>query len=325
MMENFDRQLEIGKEERWSDVIYRYLPSIQILKMQHAQYLLRRPICENRRGILAVWGNFCADWFPLFGRVEQTYVVVGALQDSSYRALKSQVNLRERPGLCVVSTVKDAEWWGPPQTERRLGYDALMGYIARYAREKQIPVAVALTVDRYVSEGENQPEIERQYFMDRFGPDVFFPNPWKQFGGLLGDDVNDEISHGNKERYSSYVLSDISTITIGATGSVLWESFGRGNRVLSVNLTDNPAYDFPIPGPWAMRRPSYDAFAARCTELISMPIEQYRFMSADARKYLMFYDPDDPPEERLRRYVEALLRSGDANLALFRLDQGRAK
>lgn len=323
MMENYDKRLQTNAEERWSDVIGRHLPNVQIVKVQHAQYIQRQPISENRRGILAVWGQFCADWFPQFGRVERTYVVVGALQDSRYRSLIRNVKLRERPGICVVSTVKDTVWWGPPRTERRLGYDALMEYIARYAEETQLPVAVALTVDRTTTNGENQVELERRYFTDRFGPKVFFPDPNKRFGGLIEDSEFDIVEQSNKERFSSYVLTDISTLTVGAASSTLWEAFGRGNRVLSVNLTDNPALDFPIPGRWAMRQPTYEDFAERCTELIAMPIEQYQSLSAEARKYLMFYEESDPPEERLRRFIGDLITSGDPETSSSGFDGGK--
>ena len=325
MMENYDKRLGTTPKLRWSDVLYRYLPGICVVKVQHGQDLQRRPMPANRKGVLAVWGQFSAEWFPKFGRVEQTYVITGALSDSRYRALVRNVRLRKHPGLCVVSTVKDEEWWGPPRTERRLGYEALMDFIARYRCGSQIPVAIALTVDRFVSGGVDQSELERQYFTDRFGTDIFFPDPSLRFGGLAVDEAEDELENNSKERYSSYALTDASTLSVGATGSTLWEAFGRGNRVLAVNLTDNPAFDFPVPGPWSMRQPSFEDFAARCSELISMPIEQYQALSAEARSYLMYYDSCDLPEERLRRYVEAVLQTGDPDKSNALLNHGRIR
>jgi hypothetical protein len=181
-------------------------------------------------------------------------------------------------------------------------------------------VSVALTVDRSIQNGEDQARLEREYFVARFGNECFFPDTSRSFGGLVTNEENDAFAESNKMRFSSYVLSDACELTIGATGSTLWESFGRGNRLLAVNLTDDPAFDFPIPGPWAMRQPSYESFSARCDELRNMSEEEYLRLSATARRDLIYHDEGDRPAARLLRLVRLLLQSKSVKTAIEALD-----
>lgn len=319
MMENYDKLVDSAKSLRWSDYFRQFL-SVHLVKVQHGQDLRRSIASKPRYGILAVWGTSSARTFPSFGRSEEHFVVTGPLQDARYRELRPRLEVPKRNGLCIVSTVKDTEWWGPPVTVRRRGYDALMSYVARYASDSRLPISVALTVDRTVQNGEDQAELEKSYFITRFGSECFFPDFLRSFGGLVTNKGDDAIAESNKLRFSSYVLSDACELTIGATGSTLWESFGRGNRVLAVNLTDDPAFDFPIPGPWAMRQPSYAAFSARCDELRSMPDDEYSELSVAARNDVIHFDERDRPDVRLRRLVRLLLESKSAETAIAALD-----
>ncbi len=319
MMENTDKLASVAKGLRWSDYFRQFL-SVQMVKVQHGQDLRRSGVAKTRYGILAVWGASTARTFPSFGRSEEYFVVTGPLQDARYRELRSRLKTPKRRGLCIVSTVKDTEWWGPPVTVRRRGYDALMSYVARYSSDSGLPVSVALTVDRSIQNGEDQAKLERDYFVTRFGNECFFPDTSRSFGGLVTDEEIDTFAQSNKMRFSSYVLTDACELTIGATGSTLWESFGRGNRVLAVNLTDDPAFDFPIAGPWAMRQPSYESFSARCDELRNMSEEEYLRLSATARRDLIHYDECDRPAARLLRLVRLLLESKSAKTAIEALD-----
>lgn len=323
MMENYDKLANPAKSLRWSDYFRQFL-SVQMVKVQHGQDLRRSGVAKTRYGILAVWGASTARTFPSFGRSEEYFVVTGPLQDAHYREIRPRLGIRKRSGLCIVSTVKDTEWWGPPVTVRRRGYDALMSYVARYSSDSGLPVSVALTVDRTIQNGEDQAKLERDYFVTRFGNECYFPDASRSFGGLVTNEENDAFAESNKMRFSSYVLSDACELTIGATGSTLWESFGRGNRVLAVNLTDDPAFDFPIAGPWAMRQPSYESFSARCDELRNMSEDEYLRLSATARRDLIHFDECDRPAARLLRLVRLLLESKSAKTAIEALDTIRS-
>lgn len=306
-MENYDKILEQPLGLRWSSLIRRYLPHIHFVKVQHGQDLRRNPVGAKTGEVLAVWGQFSADWFPTFGRTESHFVVTGALQDSRYRSLVASASIHEKWDYCIVSTVKSQEWWGPVLTTRRSGYEKLMSFVA--ASTGQSTLAIALTVDRFTIDGENQAQLEREYFLNHFGDRCHFPEVEETFGGVFKTEHTLTSPTSHKERFSSYALTDASRVTIGATGSVLWEAFGRGNRILAVNLTDDPAYDFPIPGPWSMRQPSIDQFAERLQWITDLSDDQYFTMSNDAARYLMHYEEEDPPEMRLQRLVASLLEN----------------
>lgn len=306
-MENFDMGPLNQEGLRWSMVFRQHLPGLQLLKIQHGFELRRRPVSEVRFGSLAVWGQYSADWFPRFGRDESNYFVVGALKDSRYRALRTSIKIPSLEAICLISTVKSDEWWGPPTTVRRRGYDALVDYVARFVASEQMQLAVALTIDRTSNDGENQSDLERNYFFERFGAEIIFPDVSKRFGGLLSDEDESDVLGSQNERYSTYVLSDSCRLTIGAASSSLWEAFGRGNRVLAVNLTSEASLDFAIPGIWFLKEPTYEQFANRCRQILSMTDAEYDALSANAREYLMHYNPDDTPEEKIRSLLSKML------------------
>lgn len=318
-MENYDKVIDQGSGLRWSSLIRRHLPQIHFVKVQHGQDLRRNPIGAKTGEVLAVWGQFSADWFPAFGRTESEFVVTGALQDSRYRSLVADKVISKAWDVCIVSTVKSEEWWGPVVTERRRGYEKLMSFIA--TSTGQSPLAIALTVDRFTIDGENQADLEREYFVNRFGQRCHFPQVEETFGGVFKTEWTPKNPINHKERFSSYAITDASRVTIGATGSVLWEAFARGNRILAVNLTDNPAYDFPIPGPWSMRQPTMSQFAERLQWMMDLSEDQYLTISRTAAQYLMQYDVNDPPELRLQRLVSSLLKNDSPAIAKIKAEQ----
>ena len=313
LMENYDKKFQSKAEETtWMRLVESYLVDIQVVKVQHGQELRRQVVPEKKFGTLAVWGQYSADSFPAFGRSEAHYVVTGPLQDSRYRQLRGNSVPQKIWDICIISTVKSEEWWGPAVSQRRKGYDLLMKYLVDLVDELGLSVAIATTVDRFTIDGENQAELERRYFEDRFGSRCFFPDSSETFGGLMPDLlVEREKVAGVKERYATYALSDSSGVTIGATGSSLWESFGRGNKILAVNLSPNSALNFPISGPWALGEATYEEFRRAYCDLASMEEGEFERISRGARNHLIYYDDRDRPENRLNRLVRALLNHGD--------------
>ncbi len=307
MMENFDIGPLNRDGLRWSRVFRHHLPNVQLLKIQHGLELRRLPHPTSHYGTLAVWGQYSADWYPSFGRDESSFVVVGSLKDSRYRTLRRETPLAGLDAICIVSTVKSDEWWGPARTVRRLGYDALMEYVAKFATDEGQAIAVALTIDRDDNCDSGESDLERNYFTSRLGQDVFFPDVSKRLGGLAEERNDDEGQGSNADRFSTYALTDSCKLTIGAASSVLWEAFGRGNRILAVNLTDDDSLDFGLPGPWFLKQPSFEQFSARCRELMAMTDEEYRDLSEKARQYLMYFNPEDLPEARILQLVRSML------------------
>jgi len=288
------------------DEVSSQLPALPILSIQHGQELRRFSDNRPKKNVtLLCWGDWTSRNFPKFGRNERAFLPVGPLIDGLYRELRPATLSKDVP-ICFVSTVKGREWWGLEVGERRRGFETLAGYLARYARERKLIVNIALTIDRD-QYGIGDADAERKWFADRFGNACEFTEP-----SVMSGDPRIELDGGRqpryvKERYATYVLCDRAVITLGMTSSVLWESFGRGNKVLAVNHTENSTFDFPIPGMWSMRNPTFEEFSERLDALISMSDVEWHRHSSDARRDLITYDPNSPPHILINRTIKSFV------------------
>jgi hypothetical protein len=305
-MDNFDLNQHTAGGETLFEELGRLLPAVSILSIQHGQELRRfsagRP---KKRVTLLCWGSWVADRYPQFGRNEQSYVPVGPLVDGLYRAIRPKHIIKD-VDLCFVSTVKGPEWWGSVIGERQSGFEILASYLRRYSNRHSLIPHIALTIDRDQN-GEDEYPHERQWFLDRLGENIRFTEPKLIFGTSDASDASHRSPEYVKERYSTYYLCDRSEVTLGMTSSVLWESFGRGNKVLAVNCTNNEAYDFPIPGPWSMRQPSYSEFEARLREIQTMSDADWQKVSREARLYLIHQDSQTSPHDAINREIRRAL------------------
>lgn len=290
------------------DDVSKMIPGLRIFSIQHGQELRRLPIDRPKKNVtLLCWGPWTAKNFSHFGRNEARFQPVGPLIDGLYRDIRPEVIEKTFP-VCLVSTVKGKDWWGDVVGERRQGYEVLISHLARFAAAHATPIQVALTIDRD-QYGDGDADAERKWFLDRLGSDVQFTEP-----SVISGDPNVELAGRRepryvKERYATYFLCDRSHVTLGMTSSVLWESFGRGNKVLAVNPTNNSIYDFPIDGPWSMREPTYEEFEGRLLSLLSMSKSEWSALSENARVELITYDPRNPPQRRIRDLLSEAIKS----------------
>lgn len=290
--------------------VSRLVPEAEFVSIQHGQELRRltttNKSIQPKRVTLLCFGEWTARNFPRFGRLEHKYIPVGALANSIYASIRPpQIWRKDR--IVVISTVKDEAWWGSIAGERRIGYEKLMVFVRDFCAKTSSNPLVALTIDRDSNNSIDEATIERRWFIERIGENIEFTDPSLVFGGLSGLDEHAIIPKSTKERFSSYFASDQSLVTIGMSSTVLWEAFGRGNRILAVNLTDNPVYDFPISGVWSMRQPTYAEFEARLFEIKNMKESEWASLSGAAREFLIREDVDQSVADRIRSHVGALL------------------
>ena len=285
------------------DELSMALKDVAVVVVQHGQDLRRQASKKTRSNVeLLCWGRWTAENFPKFGRTEGRYTIVGPLIDGLYRQARPKV-IEKDVHLTLISTVKDDSWWGNTLSERRIGYEVLVEYVDRFAAERNLEIFVALTIDRDHDGNSDEPRLEREWFERRLVTTPNFPDQTMMFGGLYDELNKGLVPKYIKERYGTYYLSDRSRVTIGMSSSVLWESFGRGNRVLSVNMTSNEIYDFPISGPWSLQRPSYERFAQSLESLLEMSDDEWTNLSQDAATHLVFYDPKIPPDQQIQHVI----------------------
>lgn len=288
------RYRRVNRDRTLFDEVSSQIPKLKILSVQHGQELRRLPVGRPKKNVtLLCWGEWSARNFPRFGRNESHFVTVGALTDGLYRSVRPQ-NIAKNVRICLVSTVKGKDWWGDTKWERRDGYETLVNHLAQFAESNGHTVHVALTVDRD-QYGPTDAESERRWFLERLGPTIQFTEPSLMSGDAAVSFAGRHEPQHLKERYASYYLSDRSEITIGMSSSVLWESFGRGNKMLAVNQTDNEVYDFPIDGFWSLRRPSYLEFAERMNLILNMPQDVWFVKTQVAQRELVDYREESPP------------------------------
>ena len=283
----------------------RLVPQVKFFSIQHGQELRRfsqEDAFKFKRVTLLCFGQWVAENFPKFGRRENAYLPIGALINSLYLRARPE-SIEKSFELTIISTIKDEEWWGSTIGERRAGYELLMSFVRQFCGDRLITPLVALTIDRDTNQMLDESTIERQWFVDRFGPQVRFTEPSLIFGGLSDLDERRIVPKSPKERFSTYFASDKSVVTIGMSSTSLWESFSRGNRILAVNLTDNPIYDFPIDGIWSMRKPTYEEFELRLNYIFQMKDSEWDSESKKFRESLITSDATESVTERIRMHV----------------------
>lgn len=283
------------------------VPELKLLSVQHGQELRRFALGQaNTNVTLLCWGDWAVRNFPKFGRPEKEFVAVGSLIDGLYRSIRP-AQIRKDVTLCLVSTVKGKQWWGTEVGERRHGYEVLVDQLAQFAQENNSDIQVALTIDRDQF-GPDDADLERKWFMERLGADITFTEP-SVISGVAGVALEGRTEPNYiRERYATYYLCDRSQVTVGMTSSVLWESFGRGNKLLAINHTDNPIYDFPIDGVWSMRKPSYSQLSDRLHAVLKMTNSEWLIMSEKAQADLMSNDQKVYTQEKIKRILGEAIR-----------------
>lgn len=306
-MDNFDLDQHTDTGQTLYHELGSLLEKTRIFSIQHGQDLRRFPVGqETSKVTLLCWGGWVAENFPLFGRREENFLIVGALVDGLYRKERPK-EIAKDVKICFVSTVKEDIWWGSIIGERRAGYEALVKYLKLFQDNNGITPHIALTTRRDQNEEIDEVDIERKWFLQRLGNAISFTDPTNLFGINGIQDVSIRKPTHVYERYSSYYLCDRSEVSLGMSSSVLWESFGRGNKILAVNLTDNPIYDFPIPGIWSLRQPTYLEFEIQLRRILEMSDLEWDRESREAREYLISYDPENPPHVAINRKIRESL------------------
>lgn len=305
-MDNFDTNNHHVGEPSLLEEISTVSNGTSLLSIQHGQELRRNTQSRRSKNVtLLCWGEWVRDNYPKFGRTEAQFVSVGALVNDLYVRLRPVT--RKENTLLVISTVKDETWWGDGGGNRQSSYAQLINFVHLYCVSRKLRPVVALTTDRDHNPMVDESRLEREWFNQRLYGNVEFSEPRSLFGfgGSLGAPGREP--RYAKERYATYFLCDCSNVTIGMSSTVLWESFARGNKILSVNLSDDDVYNFPIDGPWSMERPTFAEFAERLEWISNLSDEEWESMSIVAREYLVRDSSKESVADRVNREVRIRL------------------
>lgn len=232
----------------------------------------------------ACLGRFEIDQFSRHGARVGTYYPVGSLRDAYYRARRPRV-IHKDFDLCLPSQFKPSTRLA--YSERLDSFDVLTAHVRRFCEMHGVRVCVPLR--KHPERDRAGYEWECEYFDVRLGSlATLVPNVLHEF--------------------TTYGMVDRSRVSIGMHTTVLREGFGRGNRILSCNYTGNPVYTFPLPGPWTLTDPAYEAFETRLLWLLNASEAEYVAACGDLPSYLISYDERLPTDIFLRKLIADAVR-----------------
>lgn len=234
----------------------------------------------------ACMGQYEIDQFVRHGAIVERYYPIGSLRDAYYREGRQSEDVREKEfDLCLPSQFKPGARL--VFSERLDSFDVLARHVRRFCESHGATLCVPL---------------RRHPDTDPAGYD------WecRYLGDLLGD--CGQVFANVQGAYTTYSLVDRSRVSIGMHSTVLRESFGRGNRVLSCNYTGDPVYTFPLPGPWRLTDPAYEAFEQRLLWLLNASEDDYAERCGGLPGYLISYNEELPTHAFLRRLIADAVR-----------------
>jgi surface carbohydrate biosynthesis protein len=233
----------------------------------------------------ACLGQYDADNYTRHGAMVQKFYPIGSLKDSYYRSKRGAQPSAKHFDLCLVSQIKPRHYRVYPKTMASLDMLArhLRVFCERYGK------TLCVAARRHPDRNEALFQWETEWFRERLGdlPQII-PNAL--------------------EEYTSYSVIDSSRVSLAMHTTLLWEGFGRRNRILSCNYTGDPLYDFPVPGPWALSDPAYGVFESRLLFLLEMTDQEYDMACGDWPQYLIGYDEKRPTHAVLEELIADAVR-----------------
>jgi hypothetical protein len=227
----------------------------------------------------ACFGEHDVEMYSRHGAKVGRYYPIGSLKDSYYRRT---ISAPAEPSfdLCLVSEVDPDLGDSYPEIVRSV--EQLAEYLSRFCKSTNATLCVAA---RYNPDSELRAyAFEQQWVRAHFGSAI-------------------ELVPNCSEDFSTYRMIDSAHVSLAFNSTALVEAFGRGQRSLFCNFTSEDYYDLPVAGVWSLRNPTYEEFSDRLSWLLTMTDAEFRNMSADAAKYVMSFDSNNPPHA----FLEGLL------------------
>ena len=97
----------------------------------------------------------------------------------------------------------------------------------------------------------------------------------------------------NSNPYVSYENVFQSKIGISVSSTLLWESIGCKNKILSCNFTGLKSFDFPIEGMCSLKECNYETFKNRVLKILEIDTNEYfKDLSRNGNYLISKCDPD---------------------------------
>ncbi len=221
------------------------------------------------------FGLYEKELYSKCGHKTTNFKPIGSLRGGYYKYC-----LSEKPeicyDICIVSQFREDIVFGNKYPSDKAGYARLNKYLAMFLKDKNIKkVCVACRFNN---------DLEVDYF--------------KQFYDHA------EIVKNNREELLTYKCMDKSNVIIAGFSTAAIEAFGWGKKVLLYNYTGDNNYSFPLPDICMIEgNDEYRFFEEKLNNLLTMNYDYYKKINSKYFKYFMNYDPQNPPNEIIRRKI----------------------
>jgi len=213
------------------------------------------------------------------------FVIAGSLKSGLFEATMETTKLPQFD-LCWISQYRPARF-NKTMPGLRENTEKQIAFLNRYCRtaEKSLVVAGSCRDRRFAH--------EYAFMLRHFDPRPQLISP--------NDDLN----------FSSYKLVRRSKLSITTSSTMGFEALSAGDRVLFLNLTDNPYYDVPQPHSdslWSLRGAhlTYEEISSRVDQILRMEKREWQDMIRDQASHFV-RDPHSvpPPQEVFWREISS--------------------
>lgn len=208
----------------------------------------------------------------------------------------SQLILDHR-SLVWISTYREPEDYEDEIKEKREEYIRIMqlgvNHMSRYAAENGFQARVALSSHKK----NRSPSREVACLSENVDHDLAF-----------------SLDDGKEREWISYKEVWAAELVLGINSTLLFESAALGKRTVLFLPTEDRRNALEQIAPISIMQPlivtgsSYEEFAKKCDQILDMPDKKYNEIVTKIRQEVCFLDPNDLPQERIKRKLHELVK-----------------
>lgn len=266
------------------------LPDAKFIAVIRANYDVSRQFFEKSKAEYFVLNERQRGDFIRAGHAPERIHVVGSINCSYFFSKHPQSEFKIEYDICLVSQIMDI-FFGPriddhfhrrPHVEI---HELLVRHLSRFAKERDLKVAVALRPQESISNGVSP---ERDFF-----------------SRLL--ECNYEFIDNSVKHFSTYKTILKSRVTLTHFSSIAFEMMSKSTRVMFFQPKHFPYFPLPEEIIWKVTVPDYEVFESTLEKLMSLSESEYWESSQRSVEALNGYDPDQPAHLVIRKSIDQAL------------------
>lgn len=236
-----------------------------------------QPICIPE---FACFGVYEVDMYTEHNAQVGKFYPIGSLRNSYYKKFYANRMPSIRYDLCLVSEAEESLQEYYPDIEAAIM--KLATYLSTFCHKTGSSICIA---------ARSHPDQDMHSYQ--------YELQW--YRKYMGEQVN--VIPNLRSEFSTYHLIDSSAVSLSFYSTALVEAFGRGQKTLFCNFSNNEIYDLPVNGIWNLGNCSYAEFEERLISLMEMNGDDFQKQSSHAGSYLMKYEQAKPTDAFLKNLI----------------------